>query len=34
LSSPGSFGVITSSLNSEVGTGTPRQIQLAVRFRF
>ena len=33
-SSPGSFGVITSSLNSEVGTGTPRQIQLAVRFRF
>jgi hypothetical protein len=34
ISNPGSFGVITSGLNRTIGTGTSRQLQLAVRFNF
>jgi len=34
LTSPASFGLVDSPLNRTVGTGTSRQIQLALRFNF
>jgi hypothetical protein len=34
LTSPGSFGLITSGLNRTIGTGTARQLQLALRLNF
>ena len=34
LTSPASFGLITSGLNRTVGTGTSRQLQLAMRLNF
>jgi hypothetical protein len=34
LTSPASFGLITSGLNRTIGTGTSRQLQLAMRFNF
>jgi hypothetical protein len=34
LTSPASFGIITSGLNRTIGTGTSRQLQLALRFNF
>jgi hypothetical protein len=34
LTSPASFGIITSGLNRTIGTGTSRQVQLALRFNF
>jgi hypothetical protein len=34
LTSPASFGLITSGLNRTIGTGTARQLQLAMRFNF
>jgi hypothetical protein len=34
LTSPASFGFITSGLNRTIGTGTSRQLQLALRFNF
>ena len=34
LTSPASFGVVTSGLNRTIGTGTSRQMQLAMRFNF
>jgi hypothetical protein len=33
-SAPASFGVITSGLNRTIGTGTSRQLQLALRLNF
>jgi hypothetical protein len=34
LTSPASFGIITSGLNRTIGTGTSRQLQLALRYNF
>jgi hypothetical protein len=34
LTSPASFGIITSGLNRTIGTGTSRQLQLAMRLNF
>jgi hypothetical protein len=34
ISTPGSFGIVTSGLNRTIGTGTARQLQLAMRFNF
>jgi hypothetical protein len=34
LTSPASFGLITSGLNRTIGTGTSRQMQLAMRLNF
>jgi hypothetical protein len=34
LTSPASFGVITQGLNRTIGTGTSRQLQLAMRVNF
>jgi hypothetical protein len=34
LTSPASFGIVTSGLNRTIGTGTSRQLQLALRFNF
>lgn len=34
LTSPASFGVVTAGLNRTIGTGTSRQLQLALRFNF
>jgi hypothetical protein len=34
LTSPAAFGIITSGLNRTIGTGTSRQLQLAMRFNF
>ena len=34
LTSPGSFGLVTSGLNRTIGTGTSRQLQLALRLNF
>jgi outer membrane receptor protein involved in Fe transport len=34
ISAPGSFGVVTSGLNRSIGTGTSRQLQVALRFNF
>ena len=34
LTSPASFGIITSGLNRTIGTGTARQLQLALRLQF
>ncbi len=34
LTSPASFGIVTSGLNRTIGTGTSRQIQMALRFTF
>ena len=34
LTSPASFGLITSGLNRTIGTGTARQLQLALRLQF
>jgi len=34
LTSPASFGLINSGLNRTIGTGTSRQLQLALRFNF
>jgi len=34
LTSPASFGVVTSGLNRTIGTGTSRQLQLAMRLNF
>jgi hypothetical protein len=34
LTSPASFGLVTSGLNRTIGTGTSRQTQLALRFNF
>jgi hypothetical protein len=34
FSAPGSFGVVLSGLNRTIGTGTSRQLQLAMRFNF
>jgi hypothetical protein len=34
LTSPASFGIITSGLNRTIGTGTARQLQMALRFLF
>jgi hypothetical protein len=34
LTSPATFGVVTSGLNRTIGTGTARQLQLAMRFNF
>ncbi len=34
ISSPGSFGIVSSGLNRSIGTGTSRQLQLAARLNF
>ena len=34
FTSPASFGLVTSGLNRTIGTGTSRQLQLAMRFNF
>jgi hypothetical protein len=34
LTSPASFGLINSGLNRTIGTGTSRQLQLAMRLNF
>jgi hypothetical protein len=34
LTSPASFGIVTAGLNRTIGTGTSRQMQLAMRFNF
>jgi hypothetical protein len=34
LTSPATFGIVTSGLNRTIGTGTARQVQLAMRFNF
>ena len=34
LTSPATFGIVTSGLNRTIGTGTARQLQLAARFNF
>lgn len=34
LTSPASFGIVTSGLNRTIGTGTARQLQLALRLNF
>jgi hypothetical protein len=34
LTSPATFGIVTSGLNRTIGTGTARQLQLAMRFNF
>jgi hypothetical protein len=34
FSAPGSFGVVLSGLNRTIGTGTSRQLQLAMRLNF
>ena len=34
LTSPATFGVVTSGLNRTIGTGTSRQLQLALRLNF
>jgi outer membrane receptor protein involved in Fe transport len=34
LTSPASFGLVTTGLNRTIGTGTARQLQLALRFNF
>jgi len=34
LTSPASFGLVNNGLNRTIGTGTSRQIQLAMRFNF
>jgi hypothetical protein len=34
LTSPASFGLVNSGLNRTIGTGTSRQLQLALRFMF
>jgi hypothetical protein len=34
LTSPATFGLVTSGLNRTIGTGTARQLQLAARFNF
>lgn len=34
LTSPASFGLVVSGLNRTIGTGTSRQLQLAMRFNF
>jgi hypothetical protein len=34
LTSPASFGIVTSGLNRTIGTGTSRQLQLAMRLNF
>lgn len=34
LTSPGTFGIVTTGLNRTVGTGTSRQMQLALRLNF
>jgi hypothetical protein len=34
LTSPGSFGFITNGLNRTIGTGTARQLQVAIRLNF
>lgn len=34
LTSPATFGIVTSGLNRTIGTGTSRQLQLAMRFNF
>ena len=34
LTSPASFGIISSGLNRTIGSGTARQLQLALRLRF
>jgi hypothetical protein len=34
LTSPATFGFVTSGLNRTIGTGTSRQFQLALRFNF
>lgn len=34
FTSPASFGIVTSGLNRTIGTGTSRQMQMALRFNF
>jgi hypothetical protein len=34
LTSPATFGIVTNGLNRTIGTGTARQLQLAMRFNF
>lgn len=34
LTSPASFGIVTAGLNRTIGTGTSRQLQVAMRFNF
>jgi hypothetical protein len=34
LTSPATFGIVTSGLNRTIGTGTSRQLQLAMRLNF
>ena len=34
LTSPATFGIVTTGLNRTIGTGTSRQMQLAMRFNF
>lgn len=34
FTSPASFGLVNSGLNRSIGTGTSRQVQLALRFQF
>ena len=34
FTSPASFGLVNSGLNRTIGTGTSRQLQLALRFNF
>ena len=34
FTSPASFGIVTSGLNRTIGTGTSRQLQLALRLQF
>jgi hypothetical protein len=34
LTSPATFGIVTSGLNRTIGTGTARQLQLAMRLNF
>ena len=34
LTSPGTFGIVTTGLNRTIGTGTARQMQLALRLNF
>ncbi len=34
ISSPGSFGIVSSGLNRSIGTGTSRQLQLSARVNF
>lgn len=34
ISAPGTFGIVTTGLNRTIGTGTSRQLQLALRLNF